>query len=220
MRSKEGERDYRYYVEMDIAAISADPGYVQKIRESLPEMPWKKRDRFINEYSLSMEESLQLTEQMDNADYFEACTAAGASPSKCANWMRMEIQRILREMNIQINDFPVSPGELGKLITKVENKELSNTQAKDVLSAMAEKNVSLDTALKNCGAVGGRMTGSALEDTIRKVFESECEAVETVKTGNDKKGAKIKFLQGLVMRETRGSADPAEVASLVNSMLK
>lgn len=220
MRSKEGERDYRYYVEMDIAAISADPEYVQKIRDSLPEMPWEKRDRFINEYSLSMEESLQLTEQMDNADYFEACTAAGAPPSKCANWMRMEVQRILREMNIQINDFPVSPGELGKLITKVENKELSNTQAKDVLSAMAEKNVSLDTALKSCGAVGGRMTGTVLEDAIRKVFESESDAVETVRTGNDKKGAKIKFLQGLVMRETRGSADPAEVASLVNSMLK
>ena len=54
----------------------------------------------------------------------------------------------------------------------------------------------------------------------RKVFESESEAVETVKTGNDKKGAKMKFLQGLVMRETRGSADPAEVASLVNSMLE
>ena len=205
---------------MDIAAISADPGYVQKIRDSLPEMPWEKRDRFINEYSLSMEESLQLTEQMDNADYFEACTAAGAPPSKCANWMRMEIQRILREMNIQINDFPVSPGELGKLITKVENKELSNTQAKDVLSSMAEKNVSLDTALKSCGAVGGRMTGTVLEDVIKKVFESESDAVETVRTGNDKKGAKIKFLQGLVMRETRGSADPAEVATLVNSMLQ
>ncbi|NLW61925.1 MAG: Asp-tRNA(Asn)/Glu-tRNA(Gln) amidotransferase subunit GatB, partial [Synergistaceae bacterium] len=58
MRSKEGERDYRYYVEMDLAPISAGPEYVQKIRESLPEMPWEKRERFISEYSLSLEESL------------------------------------------------------------------------------------------------------------------------------------------------------------------
>ncbi|NLD04818.1 MAG: Asp-tRNA(Asn)/Glu-tRNA(Gln) amidotransferase subunit GatB [Synergistaceae bacterium] len=220
MRSKEGEKDYRYYVEMDIAPISADLDYVQRIRETLPEMPWEKRDRFIKAYSLSMEESLQLTEQRDTADYFEACTAAGAPPSKCANWMRMEVQRILHEMNVQITDFPVSPVELGKLIIKIENRELSNTQAKDVLSLMAEKKVSLGSAMKECGAAGGRMTGTALEDVIRKVFDDESEAVETVKTGNDKKGAKVKFLQGLVMRETRGSADPAEVASLLNSMLK
>ena len=66
----------------------------------------------------------------------------------------------------------------------------------------------------------GKITGPALEEIIKKVFAGEPEAVETVRAGNDKKGAKVKFLQGLVMRETRGSADPAEVASLVNSMLK
>ncbi|MCF0248075.1 MAG: Asp-tRNA(Asn)/Glu-tRNA(Gln) amidotransferase subunit GatB, partial [Synergistes sp.] len=32
MRSKEGARDYRYYVEMDIAPIDAKPDYVEKIR--------------------------------------------------------------------------------------------------------------------------------------------------------------------------------------------
>ena len=219
MRSKEGERDYRYYVEMDLAPISADPEYVQKIRESLPEMPWEKLDRFIREYSVSLEESLQLTEQKETADYFEACVSEGAPPSKCANWMRMEVQRILHDLSIGINDFPVPASELGKLIIKVEKRELSNTQAKDVLAVMVEKKISLKEAIRLCGVSDGRITGPALRDVISKIFESEPEAVETIRAGNDKKGAKVKFLQGLVMRETRGSADPAEVASLVNSML-
>lgn len=219
MRSKEGERDYRYYVEMDLAPISAGPEYVQKIRESLPEMPWEKRERFISEYSLSLEESLQLTEQKEAADYFEACVSEGAPAAKCANWMRMEVQRILRDLGIGINEFPVPASELGKLIIKVEKRELSNTQAKDVLAVMVEKKASLKEAVGLCGISDGRITGHALEEVIRKIFESEPEAVETIKSGNDKKGAKVKFLQGLVMRETRGSADPAEVASLVNSML-
>ena len=219
MRSKEGERDYRYYVEMDLAPISAGPEYVQKIMESLPEMPWEKRERFISEYSLSLEESLQLTEQKEAADYFEACVSEGAPAAKCANWMRMEVQRILRDLGIGINEFPVPASELGKLIIKVEKRELSNTQAKDVLAVMVEKKASLKEAVGLCGISDGRITGHALEEVIRKIFASEPEAVETIKSGNDKKGAKVKFLQGLVMRETRGSADPAEVASLVNSML-
>ena len=220
MRSKEGERDYRYYVEMDLAPISAGPEYVQKIRESLPEMPWEKRERFISEYSLSLEESLQLTEQKEAADYFEACVSEGAPAAKCANWMRMEVQRILRDLGIGINEFPVPASELGKLIIKVEKRELSNTQAKDVLAVMVEKKVFFKEVVGLCGISDGRITGHALEEVIRKIFASEPEAVETIKSGNDKKGAKVKFLQGLVMRETRGSADPAEVASLVRSMLE
>ena len=78
MRSKEGERDYRYYVEMDLAPISAGPEYVEEIKKSLPEMPREKRERFISDYSLSQEEAGQLTEQKETADYFEGCVSAGA----------------------------------------------------------------------------------------------------------------------------------------------
>lgn len=218
MRSKEGERDYRYYVEMDLAPISAGPEYVAEIKASLPEMPWEKRERFIREYSLSEEEARHLTEQKETADYFENCVTEGAPAAKCANWMRMDVQRLLHEMNVSMENFPIPASELGKLIAKVERGELSNTQAKDVLSVMAEKSLPLVEAIKKCGVSGGKITGAALEDVVRKVFDAEPEAVEAVKSGNDRKGAKVKFLQGLVMRETRGSADPAEVASLVNSM--
>ena len=220
MRSKEGERDYRYYVEMDLAPISAGPEYVEEIKKSLPEMPREKRERFISDYSLSQEEAGQLTEQKKTADYFEGCVSAGAPAAKCANWMRMEVQRLLREKDLLIENFPVHASELGKLIIRVEKKELSNTQAKDVLAVMAEKGLPINEAIKACGVSGGKVTGPALEEIIKKVFAGEPEAVKTVRAGNDRKGAKVKFLQGLVMRETRGSADPAEVASLVNSMLE
>ena len=56
---------------------------------------------------------------------------------------------------------------------------------------------------------------------VKAFFDAEQpEAVETIKKGADKKGAKAKFLQGLVMRETRGSADPAEAAMLIAEKLK
>lgn len=220
MRNKEGVRDYRYYLEMDLAPIEAKPDYVETIRMSLPEMPWEKRGRFTEQYGLSFEESAHLTEQRETADYFEACVAAGAPAAKCANWIRMEIQRMLNEKGIGIKDLSVTADQLGKLISKVENKDLSNTQAKDVLEVMADGCCLLDEALKKCGISGGRLTGKALEEIVKKVFADEPDAVEAIRSGQDKKGAKVKFLQGLVMRETRGSADPAETAGLILSLLK
>ncbi|MEG1823775.1 MAG: Asp-tRNA(Asn)/Glu-tRNA(Gln) amidotransferase subunit GatB [Cloacibacillus sp.] len=219
MRSKEGARDYRYYAEMDLAPIDAKPDYVEKIRAAMPEMPWDKRARFTEQYGISFEESQQLTEQRETADYFEALVASGAPAVKAANWMRMEVQRILRDAGMEITDFPVAAKELGSLIAKVESRDLSNTQAKDVLGAMYDGGLSLDAALKKCGAAGGRLTAEALCAVISKIFAEQPGAVETIKNGADKKGAKQKFLQGLVMRETRGSADPTEVAKTLAEML-
>lgn len=220
MRSKEGVRDYRYYLEMDLAPIEAKPEYVEKIRQSLPEMPWDKRDRFIEQYGLSLDEAVQLTEQRDVADYFEECVAAGAPVTKCANWVMIEVQRVLHEREIGIKDLSVKARDLGQLIAKVEKRDVSNTQAKDILTTMVEKKLTLEDAIKACGAAGGRVTGTALEDIVKKIIEAQPEAAEAVRSRQDKKGAKIKFLQGLVMRETRGSADPAEAAALVQSLLK
>lgn len=131
----------------------------------------------------------------------------------------MEVQRILREDGIDIKEFYIPAKELGVLVAKVEKRELSNTQAKDVLAAMYADKLDLASAMKKCGAAGGRLSGEALRPVIEKVFASEPAAVETIKNGADKKGAKMKFLQGLVMRETRGSADPAEVARMLAEML-
>ena len=220
MRTKEGARDYRYYLEMDLAPIEAKPEYVAKVKENLPEMPWDKRDRFIEQYGLSLEESQQITEQREMADYYEKCVASGAPAAKAANWIKTEIQRVLNDKAQDIKTFSLKAETLGELISKIEKKELSNTQAKDVLAAMVNDSISLDEALEKCGASGGRLTGASLEEVIKKIFDAEPSAVEAVRSGQDKKGAKVKFLQGLVMREARGAADPAEVASLVRTLLQ
>ena len=204
---------------MDLAPIAAKPDYVEKIRLGLPEMPWEKRERFTKTYGLSQEESAQLTEQREIADYFEACVAAKAPPSKASNWIRTEVQRMLNEKGIGIGDFCVSAEQLGRLIAKIEDKEISNTQAKDALTVMANRGAGLDEALKICGISCGRLTKEELEAAVRKVLAEEPAAAEAVRSGQDKKGSKSKFLLGLVMRETRGSADPAEVAELIGSLL-
>ncbi|MEG1501838.1 MAG: Asp-tRNA(Asn)/Glu-tRNA(Gln) amidotransferase subunit GatB [Synergistaceae bacterium] len=220
MRTKEGARDYRYYLEMDLAPIEAKPEYVDRIKKDLPEMPWDKRDRFIKQYSLPFEESAQITEQRELADYFEKAISHGASPTRCSNWIRTEVQRLMRENNLDINSFEITPETLGLLISKIDKKDLSNTQAKDVFNKMFVEKISIDEAIKLCGVSEGRLTGNSIIAVIEKIFDDEIQTVEIIRSGQDKKGSKQKFLQGLVMRETRGSADPREVAEQLEKLLQ
>lgn len=219
MRGKESADDYRYFLEMDLAPIEASTKYVEKIRESLVEMPWSKRDRFIRDYGLSLEESLQLTEQQEFADFYEECIKVGASPSRTSNWMRTEVQHVLRDQKIDITDFIVTSKDLGLLIKKIDTREISNTLAKDIFSTMLADKVSLEAAIKKQGAVG-KITGLELKTLIEKMIEKEREAADIIRQGQDKKGAKIRYLQGLVMRDTRGSADPKEVLTLLEKQFK
>jgi len=220
MRNKESARDYRYYLEMDLAPIDAKPEYVQHIREEMPEMPWDKRDRFVEQYGFPFEDSVKITEQREMAEYFEACVKEGAPADKAFNWIMTEISRVLNDKAMNIRDFNVPAAETGKLVAKVAKKEISNTQAKDIFAVMVEKGCTLDEAIKASGATVGKMEGNALEAVVRKIIDSEPEVAATIKNGEDKKGGKMKFLQGLVMRETRGSANPAEVAKIISEILK
>ncbi|MGI6443180.1 MAG: Asp-tRNA(Asn)/Glu-tRNA(Gln) amidotransferase subunit GatB [Synergistaceae bacterium] len=220
MRGKENANDYRYFLEMDLAPINADIEYVEKIRHTLTEMPWDKRNRIVEKYKISFEESLLLTEQKELADYFEDCVKNGASAARTSNWIRTEVLRVLRDQKIDISNFPIASKDLATLIKKIDKKEISNTLAKDVMSAMLEKNMGLDKALHDCGGDSGRVTGVNLQLVINKIIETEPEAAEVVRSGQDKKGAKIKYLQGLVMRETRGSADHQEVIDILKRTLE
>ena len=218
MRNKEGAKDYRYYAEMNLAPMSAKPDYVTKIEKTLPEMPWDKRERFASQYGFSKDDVALLTEDRQLADYFETVARESGSPLRACNWIKTEVLRILKEQDKTIADFSVCPVCLGKLIAKVEKKDLSNTQAKDVFAKMIEKNLSLDEAIKKIGTIG-HLTGEKLFDIISGVLRDNADAVEFIKSGKDKKGAKLKFLQGLVMRETRGNADIAEVSQTVYKLL-
>lgn len=219
MRSKETASDYRYYPEMDLAPIVLTDDEIDAFKRAMPELPWEKRARFKDEYGLGDDEIATLTEQRELADYFEAAVKAGASPSRTSNWVRMEVLRVLNESGTDIKDFSVSAAELARVVAAVDDKELSSTAARDVFTVMLNDRVAFDEAVKRSGTSTGKMSGDALAAAVQKVMDENPDVVETIRSGQDKKGAKVKFLQGLVMRASRGQADPKEVAERIASMI-
>src|SRR5579875_1557860 len=52
MRSKEHAHDYRYFPEPDLTPLRVSEGWLGEIRSSMPELPSRKRARFVGEYGL------------------------------------------------------------------------------------------------------------------------------------------------------------------------
>lgn len=218
-REKEAAHDYRYFPDPDLPPLVVEDRRIEEIRLSLPELPWEKRRRFEQDWGLSPEDAAVLAERREVAEFFEACVARGGAPKSASLWVRMDLLRLSREEGVPLTSLPVLPDDVVALGELTESKELSATAAKAVLDRMVRDRCSLEEARKRTG-IGGRLAGEALSALIRQVLEGQQEVLEEIRSGKDKKGAKLKFLQGLVMRAARGQADPQEVGTLLQDLVR
>lgn len=216
-RSKEGSNDYRYFPEPDLPPMLLSDEYIENIRNNLPELPDAKRKRFLTDYKLPTEDVLVLTETPEMADFYEEVVKAGGEPNRASNWVRGDLLRVLKEQGREITDSPVAPAMIAELIKLIEGKKISTTAGKDVFDKLAvNSGMTLEQAIEACDIHIGAVTGNALDNVLKSVFEANADVVEVIRSGNDKKDKKRKFLMGQVMKESRGQAKPAEVMKALN----
>jgi aspartyl-tRNA(Asn)/glutamyl-tRNA(Gln) amidotransferase subunit B len=211
MRSKEEAHDYRYFPEPDLPPLVVDAARVAAIRKALPELPDRRRLRFVEEYGLPDYDAGQLTHSSALASYFEATVRAGAPPKQAGNWIMGELARVINERGVEVERSPVDPERLAGLIALVEKGTVSGSVAKAVFEKM------LDT---------GRSAGDIVElegltqiddDTqilgvIADVLARNGDAVAQYRRG---KTASFGFLVGQVMKATGGKANPKVVNELL-----
>ena len=217
-RAKEFYR--KFIVDPDLPPLVVTSEWVEKVRAMLPEMPDKRAERYVREMGLTEVDAAVLTESLDVAEYFEACVAAGANPVRVGNWVRTEVLRALNEKQMPLAELSVRPEALADLARRIDDGKLSTTLAKNVFEIMLKDGSSLDEAMKKSGAVEGGLTANALQDLVRTTLDANQDVVGEIRSGKDTKGKKIKFLQGLIMRETKGQARPDEVAAAIDEALK
>jgi len=129
-----------------------------------------------------------------------------------------EVTRALHEHRITIKELKLNPEDLAALLVMVDRNELSNTAAKELFEAMASSGDDLETVMDRSSVETGGISGEKLKAVIKAVMEQNQDVVEIIRSGKDKKNKKTKFLQGLVMRETKGQSDPREVAEMLQNM--
>ena len=94
MRSKEEAHDYRYFPDPDLPPMILDDAFVSAVKDTLPELPNERRQRFVEKHELSSPDAGQLTADKSLADYFETVVSNTEASSKIVcNWILGEFKR-------------------------------------------------------------------------------------------------------------------------------
>jgi aspartyl-tRNA(Asn)/glutamyl-tRNA(Gln) amidotransferase subunit B len=217
MRTKEEANDYRYFPDPDLLPIEIDEAFIAGVRETLPELPDARRDRFTAEYGLRPAEAEILTLNPLLADYFEAATAqTKAGARAAANWIIGDLAGALNRDGLQIEGSRISPGGLAGLLDRVEDGTISGKLAKDVFEAMWAGEGSADDVIEAKGLQ--QITDpTAILTIVQAVIDANPAQAAEYRAGKEKL---LGFLVGQVMKETRGKANPEQVNRLLKEHLR
>jgi len=214
MRSKEEAHDYRYFPEPDLVPVWIDQEWIDETRTTIPELPVSKRQRFVNEYTISDYDAGILTDDKLLADYFEECVGLSQdSPKELSNWIINDVLRELNERKTNVQDFIVSPKMLVDLV-KIK-PTIGSSIAKDVFVEMINTgktapSIVKEKSLTQMGDV------SELNDIVAKVIDENPKAAEDY--GKGKKSA-LTFLIGQTMKVTKGKANPKILTEIFKEKL-
>ena len=216
MRSKEEANDYRYFPEPDLVPFTVSDEYIEKIRQTLPELPDARKARYMESFGLSSYDADYLTNDKARADYFEAMVKAGAEPKEACNWLMGEFAGKLSENGIEITESPVTPEGLAALLTLIAKGTISGKIAKQVFPEMWETGKAAEEIVKEKGLIQISDT-SELEAIVMEVIQANPKSVEDFKAGNKKA---VGFFMGQIMKATKGKANPRVVSGMVMKKLQ
>jgi aspartyl-tRNA(Asn)/glutamyl-tRNA(Gln) amidotransferase subunit B len=235
MRTKEDAHDYRYFPDPDLLPLEVTESRVGEISKEMPELPGAMRSRFVSRYALSEYDAAMMTVSMATASYFEHATKAamdmvrvligikGGEPGLSgvakltSNWVMGALSAALNESGLEIDQAPVSPTKLAKLMARQLDLTLNSKTARDVFSAMwnGEEGGDADAIIAKRGLKQISDSGE-LEKIVDQVLASNEKQVEDYRAGKDKA---FNSLVGQAMKLSKGKANPQQVSEILKRKL-
>ncbi|MCJ0605337.1 Asp-tRNA(Asn)/Glu-tRNA(Gln) amidotransferase subunit GatB [Enterococcus cecorum] len=212
MRVKEGSSDYRYFPEPDIPRFEIDDAWIERVRQNLPEMPAKRRERYINELELPEYDAMVLTQTKEMSDFFDATIENGADAKLASNWLMGEVSAYLNSEKLELNQSKLTPESLAGMIQLIVDGTISSKIAKKVFQELMKNGGDPKVIVKEKGLI--QLSDPAqLLPIINEVLDNNTQSIEDFKNGKDRA---VGFLVGQIMKATKGQANPG----VVNQLLK
>ena len=204
MRDKEDAQDYRYFPDPDLVAIKLSEEYIENIKNSLPELPESRKERYLQEYKLSEKDAKLITASKYLSDLFEEAVKVCNNPKAVNNWIISDISRILNETEMEPIQIPFDAKQLGKLVVLIDKGTISSSIGKKVLVELFENPRDPEDIIKEKGWIQISDEG-AIKEVVMKILEANPQSIADYKAGKDKA---LGFLVGQAMKETKGKANP------------
>ena len=216
MRSKEFANDYRYFPDPDLLPVVIEQDYIEALRGALPELPDQKRARFSDSYGLSSYDASVLSQSRAMADYFEKVVEVSGDAKLSANWVMVELSRLLNQHDTAIENCPISAENLGQLILRIKDNTISGKIAKQIIEPMWAGEGTPDAIIEKQGLKQVSDSGE-LEAIVDEVLAGLPDQIAQYREADEKKRKKLMGgFMGPLMKATKGKGNP----KLLNEILQ
>ena len=214
MRIKENADDYRYFPEPDLPPVEIDKKHIDSIKKLLPTLPFELEEKWMKDYNFTSKEASILSSTSEIASYFEKMISN--TDAKDANkWITGELFRLFNEENQEFDDKKINPNDLSKIISLVNNGEITAASGKEILRKLFNSDSSIDFILNKGDYLNN--TDHNIEDIVKKVLKDNPNEVKRFQDGEDKL---LSYFMGKVMKESKGKINHEIIIQELNNSLK
>ena len=213
-RKKEEAEDYRYFPEPDLVPIAPAKEWVEELRKTLPEKPGVRRARLAADWGIS-DFDMQSVVNAGALDLIIETIDAGAAADHARKWWMGELARTANERSVELDDLPITPAQVARIVTLVAAGELTDKLARQVVEGVLAGEGDPDAVVAQRG-LKVVSDDTALLAAIDEAIVANAAVADKIRAGNH---AAAGVLIGAVMKATRGQADAARVRELVLTRL-
>jgi len=202
MRKKETGNDYRYFPEPDLPYVILESDYIDKIKEELPLLPDELYKKFLS-LGVSDVNAKIISKNKDLALYFNSLIDNNINPIILSNLLTSDISAYLNKYNLKITDLKITNKNYQDIILKI-NEGMSSKIVKEILNDLLKNGGEVEDIINKKG-LSQIDDKEELSKIINEIIDNNNTSLDEYNTRSDRV---IKFLMGLVMKETKGKANP------------
>jgi aspartyl-tRNA(Asn)/glutamyl-tRNA(Gln) amidotransferase subunit B len=180
------------------------------------ELPEERRDRLISRYDLTYYQGEFICDEKSRADYFEKTVALGADPRETARWMASWLFKETRRLGLSITNSPLSCERFAAILAMLEKKRIHGIIARRIITAVLEENRDPEELAQERD--WEQITDPDLiRNLVQRIIQEKAQEVRRIRKGD---AGPIRYLTGLIMKETGGRAEPSLVKTILREELK
>lgn len=229
LRGKEGEVDYRYMPDPDIAPIMIGDYLIAHLRKTLPKLPNQLLTMLTEDkrYQLSMTDAKILL-QLDDGERVDFYTSVvdqltsicrdlevreepGKIGQQAANWVMHELGSLLTTTEKSWKDNPVSPRKLAWILGNLMSKTITGSSAKQILKLIFDgDNREVGDIIREDGLLYRPLSEQEYAELAMNVMTQHDDKVKQIREKGQT--GKLMFLVGQMMRAGEGGRVEAKTA--------
>jgi aspartyl-tRNA(Asn)/glutamyl-tRNA(Gln) amidotransferase subunit B len=211
-RSKETAQDYRYFPEPDLEPVAPSAELVERLRGTIPELPWLTRKRIQQDWGISDEVMRDLV-NIGALDLIAATVEHGASSDAARAWWGNFLVQKANESGTELEALPITPAQVAAVVKLVDEGKLSNKLARQVVEGVLAGEGEPEQVMTDRGLAVVR-DDSLIQAAVDEALAANPDVAEKIRGGKVQAAGAI---VGAVMKATKGQADAARVRELVLS---